>query len=156
MKPNWNEAPAGANVCADGDWFKEEESYLFKWENDKWVYVDYSFVYDLKDDYVDIQFKEEPTMTASDFLGAALNHLGDRASTYDNPTGERSMGRTVEAFNAITGHKLTEEQGWLFMVLLKSVRAQSDKSFDSIEDMVAYSALLGESHAKGKHGKKSV
>ena len=84
-------------------------------------------------------------MTASDFLGAALNHLGDRASTYDNPTGERSMGRTVEAFNAITGHKLTEEHGYLFMVLLKAVRSQQGKyKSDSYEDGAAYFALMGE------------
>ena len=149
MKPNWNKAPSGANVCADGYWFKIAESYLLQWDDYEWVHTDYSSVYELKDDYVDIQFKEEPTMTASDFLGAALNHLGDRASTYDNPTGERSMGRTVEAFNAITGHKLTEEQGWLFMCLLKQVRSQQGKyKSDSYEDLTAYAALMGESAAK--------
>ena len=149
MKPNWNEAPAGANVCADGEWFKIDGSFFLKWEKDNWVYVDYSSVYELKDDYVDIQLKEEPTMTASDFLGAALSHLGDRASTYDNPTGERSMGRTVEAFNAITGHKLTEEHGWLFMCLLKQVRSQQGKyKSDNYEDLTAYASLMGECAAK--------
>ena len=149
MKPNWNEAPAGATICADGDWFKIDGSFFLKWEKDNWVYVDYSSVYELKDDYDDIQLKEEPTMTASDFLGAALNHLGDRASTYDNPTGERSMGRTVEAFNAITGHKLTEEHGWLLMCLLKQVRSQQGKyKSDSYEDGAAYFALMGECAAK--------
>ena len=149
MKPNWNEAPAGATICADGDWFKIDESYFLKWEKDEWVYVYYSSVYELKDDYVDIQFKEEPTMTASDFLGAALSHLEDRASTYDNPTGERSMGRTIEAFNAITSHKLTEEQGYLFMCLLKQVRSQQGKyKSDNFEDLTAYAALMGESAAK--------
>ena len=150
MKPNWNEAPAGANVCADGDWFKVDGSYFLKWENDVWVYVDYSSVSELRDDYVVVYMREEePTVTASDFLGAALNHLGDRASTYDNPTGERSMGRTVEAFNAITGHKLTEEQGYLFMVLLKAVRSQQGKyKSDSYEDGAAYFALMGECAAK--------
>ena len=146
MKPNWNEAPAGATICADGDWYKEEESFFLKWEKDEWVYVDYSSIYSLKDDYEVVYTREEePTMTASDFLGAALNHLEDRASTYDNPTGERSMGRTVEAFNTITGHKLTEEQGYLFMVLLKAVRSQQGKyKSDSYEDGAAYFALMGE------------
>ena len=149
MKPNWNEAPTGATICADGDWFKIDESYFLMWEKDNWVYVDYSNLDKLATDYTDIQFKEEPTMTASDFLLAAMNHLGDRASTYDNPTGERSMGRTVEAFNAITGHKLTEEQGWLFMCLLKQVRSQQGKyKSDSYEDLTAYAALMGESAAK--------
>ena len=150
MKPNWNEAPDGATICADGDWYKEEESFFLKWEKDNWVYVDYSSVYALKDDYMIVHLKEqEPIMTASDFLGAALNHLVDRASTYDNPTGERSMGRTVEAFNAITGHKLTEEQGYLFMCLLKQVRSQQGKyKSDSYEDGAAYFALMGECAAK--------
>ena len=150
MKPNWNEAPTGATICADGDWYKEEESYFLKWEKDQWVYVDYSSVYALKDDYTIVHLKEqEPFMTASDFLLAAMNHLGDRASTYDNPTGERSMGRTVEAFNAITGHKLTEEQGWLFMCLLKQVRSQQGKyKSDNYEDLTAYAALMGECAAK--------
>ena len=83
--------------------------------------------------------------TANHFLEAALNHLGNRASTYDNPQGERSMGRTVEAFNTITGNKLTEEQGYLFMVLLKAVRSQQGKyKSDSYEDGAAYFALMGE------------
>ena len=82
---------------------------------------------------------------AQHFLEAALNHLGNRASTYDNPQGERSMGRTVEAFNTITGNKLTEEQGYLFMVLLKAVRSQQGKyKSDSYEDGAAYFALMGE------------
>ena len=150
MKPNWNEAPAGANVYADGYWFKIAESYLLQWDDYEWVHTDYSSVYALRDDYMIVHLKEqEPTMTASDFLGAALNHLGDRASTYDNPTGERSMGRTVEAFNAITGHKLTEEHGWLFMCLLKQVRSQQGKyKSDNYEDLTAYASLMGECAAK--------
>ena len=86
-----------------------------------------------------------PLPTAQHFLEAALNHLGDRATTYDNPQGERSMGRTVQVFNTITGHKLTEEQGYLFMVLLKAVRSQQGKyKSDSYEDGAAYFALMGE------------
>ena len=150
MKPNWNEAPDGATIFADGDWYKEEESYFLKWEKDQWVYVDYSSVYALSDDYEVVCMREqEPAMTASDFLLTAMNHLGDRASTYDNPTGERSMGRTVEAFNAITGHKLTEEQGYLFMVLLKAVRSQQGKyKSDNYEDLTAYASLMGECAAR--------
>lgn len=149
MKPNWNDAPAGANVCADGYWFKIAESYLLQWDDYEWVHTDYLNLGELAVDYVDIQLKEEPTMTASDFLGAALSHMEDRASTYDNPTGERSMGRTIEAFNAITGHKLTEEHGWLFMCLLKQVRSQQGKyKSDNYEDLTAYASLMGECAAK--------
>jgi hypothetical protein len=71
--------------------------------------------------------------------------MQDRAATYDKPDGERSMGRTVEAFNAITSHTLTEEQGWLFMGLLKMARSQSgDFKADNFEDEAAYAALRGE------------
>jgi hypothetical protein len=57
------------------------------------------------------------------------------------------MGRTVRAFNAITGHTLTEAEGWMLLALLKMVRdRQRDKPHqDSCEDMVAYAALYGES-----------
>ena len=50
---------------------------------------------------------------ASAFLEAGLAHMQDRAVTYDKQAqgGERSMGATVSAFNAATGHSLTEEQG---------------------------------------------
>lgn len=75
----------------------------------------------------------------------ALGHMEDRAATYDKPEGERSMGKTVAAFNAITGQALTEEQGWLFMGLLKMVRSQQGAfRADNYEDLAAYAALQGE------------
>lgn len=83
--------------------------------------------------------------TAHDILVAAQSHMQDRAATYDKPEGERSMGATVEAFRAVTGHHLTEEQGWLFMALLKAVRSQQGAyRQDSYEDGAAYFALAGE------------
>lgn len=83
--------------------------------------------------------------TAHSILQAASKHMQDRATTYDKPAGERSMGATVEAFRAITGHRLTEEQGWLFMALLKAVRSQQGEfRADSYEDGAAYFALAGE------------
>ena len=84
-------------------------------------------------------------MKAHQILEAGLGHMRDRAATYDKPQGERSMGATVEAFRAITGHDLTEEQGWLFMALLKAVRSQHGQfRADSYEDGAAYFALAGE------------
>lgn len=89
--------------------------------------------------------------TARDILNAAAGHMQDRAATYDKPEGERSMGATVEAFKAVTGHQLTEEQGWLFMVLLKAVRSQQGGlRMDSYEDGAAYFALAGESAARDR------
>ncbi len=92
--------------------------------------------------------QNEPCPSAAGILKAALSHMEDRAATYDAPTGERSMGKTVEAFNTVTGQKLTEEQGWLFMVLLKAVRSQQGGyRSDNYEDLCAYGSLMGEAAA---------
>lgn len=84
-------------------------------------------------------------MTAHDILAAAQSHMQDRAATYDKPEGERSMCATVEAFKAVTGHQLTESDGWLFMCLLKVVRSrQGAYRADNFEDLAAYAGLAGE------------
>jgi hypothetical protein len=87
---------------------------------------------------------------APDILTAAADHMNERAQTYDSPEGERSMAKTVAAFNAITGCDLGESDGWLFMCILKMVRSEQCKALhvDSIEDLVAYSSLYGESKFK--------
>lgn len=86
---------------------------------------------------------------AADFLAAAGKHMQARASTYDKPAGERSMGKTVAAFNIIADQNLTEEQGWLFMGVLKKVRSQQgDFKADNYEDEAAYAALRGECAAR--------
>mgnify|MGYP006055903601 CR=1 FL=1 len=85
-------------------------------------------------------------MKASDILKAAAGHMDDRAATYDKPEGERSMLATVAAFEAVTGVQMTEEQGWLFMVMLKAVRSQQGQfKQDNYEDGAAYFALAAES-----------
>lgn len=86
--------------------------------------------------------------TAQAILQAGLGHMQDRAATYDKPEGERSMGATVEAFNAVTGLNLTTEQGWLFQILLKAVRSQQGGfRLDTYEDGAAYFGLMGEAAA---------
>lgn len=93
-------------------------------------------------------------VTAASMLTAALGHMEDRAKTYDAPGGERSMGKTVAAFNTITGLEMTEEQGWLFMEILKQVRSQQGNyRADNYEDMVAYAALRGECAARERGNK---
>ena len=89
-------------------------------------------------------------MKATDYLRQAALTMEERAKQYDQPEGERSMGKTVAAFNIITGHKLREDQGWLFMSLLKDVRDQSTERphEDSCIDKVAYSALYAEARMK--------
>ena len=93
------------------------------------------------------------TSPAANILTAALGHMRDRAATYDKPEGERSMGATVDAFLAVTGVSMTEEQGWLFMALLKAVRSQQGAyRADSYEDGAAYFALAGESAVRDRNG----
>lgn len=88
-------------------------------------------------------------ITAAEILTTAAGHLKDRAATYDQPQGERSIGKTVAMFRVLTGIEMTEEQGWLFMVCLKMVRAQQGGyRADSYEDGAAYFALAGESAAQ--------
>ncbi len=85
-------------------------------------------------------------MEATKFLSEASKIMKQRGKTYDKSNKERSMGRTVEAFNAITGKDLTEPEGWLLMSLLKQVRQFTNEEYheDSALDGVAYSALLAE------------
>lgn len=93
------------------------------------------------------------TTKAPDILNAALGHMQDRAATYDKPEGERSMPTTVAAFNALTGHNLTAEQGWLFMTVLKLCRTQQGGHRpDNYEDGAAYFALMGEQAAVDRVG----
>ena len=88
---------------------------------------------------------------AQHFLEAAKGHLGARATTYDKPTGERSMERTVKVFAALTDIQLTEEQGWLFMEALKQVRSLQGKfKADNYEDLAGYAALRGEAAARSR------
>jgi hypothetical protein len=90
--------------------------------------------------------------TAPDILAAAAQHMLGRAATYDKPEGERSMGATVKAFNAVTGRDLSESEGWLLMALLKMVRSEQRTAAhrDSLEDLTAYAALMAEARLAGR------
>ena len=92
------------------------------------------------------------TPAAPELLGRAAAHMHDRASTYDAPGGERSMGKAVAAFNAITGRNLTESEGWLLLQVLKDVRlfTRSEYHADSAEDCIAYAALKAEAKGHGR------
>ena len=85
-------------------------------------------------------------MKAPDLLAKAAELMIERGRTYDEEGGERSMGKTVAAFNAITGRDLTEAEGWLLMQFLKDVRLFTREAYhaDSAEDCIAYAALKAE------------
>ena len=93
-----------------------------------------------------------PEPKAAELLGRAAAHMHDRSATYDEPEGERSMGKIVTAFNAITGRDLTESEGWMFMQQVKLVRlfTRSEYHADSAEDNIAYAALLAEAKGDGR------
>ena len=98
-------------------------------------------------------FQRKPPETAIEFLHQAAAIMADRAKQYDQPGGERSMGKCVAAFNVITGREITEAEGWLLLEILKNVRQWSAPGFhrDSAEDGVSYSALKAEALAR-KYG----
>lgn len=90
--------------------------------------------------------KKEPLLpSAQAILQLGINAMAERAATRDMPTGERSMARAVAIFEAQSGVKLTESQGWMFMVCIKQARAaQGAFNPDDYIDMAAYAALAGE------------
>ena len=92
------------------------------------------------------------TPAAPELLGRAVAHMHERASTYDETGGERSMGKAVTAFNAITGRNLTESEGWLLLQVLKDVRLFTRPAYhaDSAEDCIAYAALKAEAKGAGR------
>lgn len=83
-------------------------------------------------------------------LEQAADTMRERAAQRDKPEGERSMASTVAAFNALTGHNLSERDGWFFMVTLKMARACATPTGreDDYIDIAAYGGLAGESVTK--------
>lgn len=83
---------------------------------------------------------------AVDFLTKAADLMTERGKQYDQPEGERSMGKAVAAFNIVTGQSLSEAEGWLLLQILKDVRQWQRPEYhaDSAEDCVAYAALKAE------------
>ena len=101
--------------------------------------------------YADIKAELASPIGADEILQVATEAIVQRGVMYDS-TGqqqERSMGKVVAMFNAMTGHELTNEQGWKSMCLLKLARSeQGEFSLDSFIDLAAYAALAGEEAAK--------
>lgn len=86
-------------------------------------------------------------MKATEILQKAASIMEERGKQYDKENGERSMGKAIAAFNAIKSESLSESDGWLLLAILKMVRdnTKPQPHDDSIHDLVAYSALYGES-----------
>lgn len=87
-------------------------------------------------------------VSAVETLRRAADLIELRGKQRDSDAGERSMARTVAAFNAVYGAGLTETQGWHFMELLKMARSsQGAYVADDFYDKVAYAALAAECEA---------
>ena len=121
----------------------------------RWDHTDHPG--DIVGAYRVVQPAEEPVsrggVGAVETLRRAADLIEQRDS--DSDTGERSMARTVAAFNAIYGTDLTETQGWHFMELLKMARSsQGAYVADDFDDKVAYAALAAECEAgaRGRTG----
>lgn len=100
-----------------------------------------------------IEMEPSDFTSATDFLRKAASLQESRAAEYDQEGGERSAGKIAQAFNAITGHSLTESDVWMLLVVLKQVRFYNNpanKHRDSVEDLVSYSALFAESVFSGR------
>lgn len=92
-----------------------------------------------------------PTNKATDprgILNEAADTLKARGVEYDGKGyegGERSMEQTVKLFEVLTGNKLTELDGWRFILCLKLARSTTGKpKRDSYVDLAGYAALAGE------------
>lgn len=86
-----------------------------------------------------------PRISPEALLRQAADTIANRAAERDTEA-ERSMARTVAAFNALSGHKLTERDGWRFMAVLKLGRSYSGTraNIDDYLDGAAYMALAAE------------
>lgn len=164
-------------TCSELPWYSEgitagkEYTLVEVPFNNCLMFVDdegeYNYACDLKDEIVykqimreyqwEVVEKESIVTTSSQhtskaFLQQAINVQSERAKDYEQEGGERSVAKLAIAFNAITGHNLTEEDSWLFLQLLKDIRAWSTPYFheDSALDSVSYAALKAEALARNK------
>jgi len=84
----------------------------------------------------------------AEFLQEAITTQQQRGKQagYDNGE-ERSAAQIAEVFNALTGHQLTEQDAWLFLICLKLVRSCKKYQHDSIVDLCGYASLYGEAQS---------
>lgn len=97
-------------------------------------------------------------MSAGDYLRRGEGILDERAREYDRPGGERSAAAVAAAWSAITGKPMSEEEAWLFLVLLKAKRLHDAPGphDDSATDGAVYFALMGESKHAASSGAVKV
>ena len=144
----WRDARGVWHDRPDGDTVVEVRAI----SGDVTVDVAGAFNWSVVEAYRVVQPAEKPVsrggVGAVETLRRAADLIEQRGKQRDSDTGERSMARTVAAFNAIYGTDLTETQGWHFMELLKMARSsQGAYVADDFDDKVAYAALAAECEA---------
>ena len=89
-------------------------------------------------------------MKADEVLDYVKGVIAQRGEQRDLTSGERTIPRCVAAFNSVKGKRvLTNEDGWMFMEILKLCRMQDGKFvFDDYADNCGYAALLAEEALK--------
>ena len=92
-----------------------------------------------------------PHRTAHEILSQISGLIEERGKTYDKGE-ERSFTKVAHAYNSIKGSGLSGSDIALMLVILKLVRQETSDTVhrDSIDDLVAYSALYGEELEKKK------
>lgn len=95
-----------------------------------------------------------PPTTAESLLAEVQDILRERGKHYgDGVAVERNMAKCVKLFNALTGTELTEEDGWIFMMLLKLSRIKSGQfRDDTYKDLIGYAVLTAETALNGEKG----
>lgn len=79
-------------------------------------------------------------MTDSILQEAETLTNGARQSSYGNPL--EAYTRITQAFNAITGHQITPEEGIMFMIFLKLDRERHHPKRDNRVDGAGYFNVL--------------
>lgn len=95
----------------------------------------------------DLPTPAAPQIPGSEILTEAHALVNrDRGNAYGHPADD--YGRTVAAFNALTGHELSTADGVLFMVCVKLSREQERHGTDNLRDLAGYSACLEMVHRR--------
>jgi hypothetical protein len=115
------------------------------------------YVYGEEGERLKARLNEQPkadSAQAAEILTKSAELLVERGKRYDKADGTSSMDRAVAAFNEITGHNLSEADGWMLMLMLKLSRATAKAGYhaDSYEDSAAFVGLMAVAKRKQEEG----
>ena len=149
-KIDWSKAPEGAEFYLYGNFYKlgVGGGLVYKIAHspiDSWARLAGSEDYEKRPGQ---QAAKPIESVAAQYLKRCIDVQIERGKQYDSEgKGERSFQAAADAFNALTGEKLSGSDVCLLMVCLKVVRQNSNKSRihdDSLLDGVSYLSLWAE------------